>query len=279
MLALPWLFACMALPFSMAIADQLEQEKESVRATLTVDDCDKCHEEIVDVLERKGKAHQGLCMDCHQGHPPADMEIVPTCNRCHQDRSHFGLVGCIKCHINPHTPLEIHLTHKITEPCLTCHTEQMEQLQAYPSIHSMFACTACHNFHGQIQPCQNCHLPHSDIMGMGSCRACHKAHKPLVVTFGQDIVPEYCGSCHPNVYATLAKNLTKHRKVTCVSCHVEKHGMIPACEKCHGRPHPDEILDKFDQCGDCHGPAHDLWPTDYITNIFIKRPRDVKNEN
>ena len=96
---------------------------------------------------------------------------------------------------------------------------------------------------------------------------------PLNVSYDQAVVPEYCGSCHQAVYATMAENLTKHRKVSCVSCHSEKHGMIPACEKCHGRPHPEVILGKFDACGDCHGTAHELNSGDAITNPFIK---DIK---
>ena len=67
----------------------------------------------------------------------------------------------------------------------------------------------------------------------------------------------------------MAANKTKHRNVTCAACHYERHGMIPACQKCHGQwPHPSEILNKFTICKECHGVAHDLMATDYITNIF-----------
>ncbi len=272
-LVFSWLTAFISFPLTSAIASQFEQGDVVIHSTVTQGDCVKCHEDIVLALEQKGKAHQTLCLDCHQGHPPADMEIIPLCSRCHQGARHFSLDGCIDCHNNPHTPLVISLTHKITDPCLTCHSEQIEQLRSNPSVHTKLACTACHNFHGQLPPCQNCHLPHSDVMEKGSCRKCHKPHMPLVVTYGQDIVPEYCGACHKEVYAVMAQNLTKHRGVFCVSCHEGKHGMIPACENCHGRPHPEEILEKFDRCGDCHGPAHKLSPTDYISNIFVKRPR------
>ena len=245
-----------------------------VNATVTASDCRKCHEDVVFTLAHKGKAHKDICLECHRGHPPADMQIIPDCNRCHDaaGQKHFALDNCMRCHVNPHTPLEIKLTRDITTPCLSCHTEQFEQLQDNPSIHTILACTACHTYHGQIQPCQNCHFPHSDTMDMNSCQKCHMAHKPLVIAYGENIVSEDCGSCHTEVYGVMSENKTKHRNVTCVSCHYEEHGMIPACQKCHGQwPHPTEILNKFTNCRECHGMAHDLMATDYITNIFKKK--------
>lgn len=251
-----------------------QEDLGTIVATVEISDCRKCHESIVFMLEHKGRSHKEICLECHRGHPPADMEIIPSCNRCHKEdaHTHYILGNCLNCHINPHTPLEIKLTRDITEPCLTCHAVQYEQLQGNPSIHTKLACTACHTYHGQIQPCQNCHLPHSDIMAKDSCQKCHMAHKPLVVTYGNNIVSEDCGSCHTEVYGILAQNKTKHRNVTCVSCHYDEHGMIPACQKCHGQwPHPTEIMNKFTNCRECHGMAHDLMATNYITNIFKKK--------
>jgi len=255
--------------FSQPAAARAEQ-RGTVRSAVRAGDCVKCHEGVVLTLQRKGMAHQQLCLDCHQGHPPADMEIVPSCSRCHQDGDHFALSACINCHIDPHQPLEINFTRDITAPCLTCHKEQSEQLLANPSIHSKLACSACHTFHGQIQPCQNCHQPHSDTMGHESCRGCHKAHMPLVVTYGENIVSEDCGSCHEDVYETMAATWSRHRQVPCAQCHAGRHGMIPRCQDCHGVPHPEEIWVKFKQCRDCHGVAHELWATRASTNKFAK---------
>ncbi|MBI5559123.1 MAG: cytochrome C [Deltaproteobacteria bacterium] len=240
-----------------------------VKAKVLAEDCGKCHEGIVLALESKGKAHQTLCLDCHKGHPPADMEIVPSCGRCHRDEPHFQLPGCITCHTDPHKPLEISFTRDITAPCLTCHEEQSEQLRDNPSIHSKFACTACHWFHGQIQPCQNCHLPHSDTMGADSCRTCHRAHMPLIVTYGDNTPSEDCGSCHTHIYATMAATWAKHRKVPCVACHAGRHGTIPLCQDCHGVPHPDKIWAKFKECSECHVVAHDLWATKSSTSKYL----------
>ena len=261
------------LLFSISATAMPEKDLGAIKATVEESDCRKCHEDIVFILSHKGEAHTDICLDCHRGHPPADMEIIPNCNRCHEGEAHkhFTLENCLRCHVNPHTPLEIKLTKDITAPCLTCHTEQYAQLQDNPSIHTKLECTACHTFHGLIQPCQNCHLPHSDTMGKNSCQKCHMAHQPLIVAYGSDIVSEDCGSCHTEVYGVMAQNKTRHRQVACVACHYDNHGMIPACTKCHGQwPHPTEILNKFTVCRECHGMAHDLMATDYITNIFKK---------
>lgn len=237
-------------------------------------DCAKCHDRVVEVLQQKGGAHASLCLECHQGHPPADMDIIPLCSSCHVGESHFELVNCLKCHEDPHAPLSIKLTHDITVPCLTCHVGQFEQLQANPSIHTQLACTACHNFHGQLQPCGNCHKPHSDTMEPDSCVKCHSAHKPLAVSYGPGIVSADCGSCHVKAYDVLGQTYTKHRQVGCVMCHADRHGNIPACVQCHVRPHPDVIIGRFVSCGQCHGLAHDMEATSTATSIYLKTRRE-----
>lgn len=259
-----------SLPFHAPLP-ALAQQRGGVHATVGAGDCVKCHEGIVLTLQRKGQAHQQLCLDCHQGHPPADMEVVPTCGRCHQEGPHAALSGCLQCHTDPHQPLEISYGRDLSAPCLSCHAEQSEQLLAHPSIHSRLACTACHTFHGQIQPCGNCHLPHADTMGRDSCRGCHKAHMPLVVIYGDGIASEECGSCHQEAYATMAASWSKHRNVPCVQCHAGRHAAIPRCQDCHGAtPHPREIQDRFRQCGDCHGVAHELWASKASKNKFAE---------
>ncbi|MFZ5767043.1 MAG: cytochrome c3 family protein [Thermodesulfobacteriota bacterium] len=255
---------------AVAAADALPVRREGVRATVAADDCAKCHDEVVRLLKRKGLAHAPLCLECHQGHPPADMEIVPACSTCHQGSAHFNLAGCLDCHRDPHAPREIFLTRDMTAPCLTCHQEQIKQLRDNPSMHSRFHCTACHWHHGQLQPCGNCHLPHSDAMKADSCVKCHSPHMPLVIRYGENTPSEECGSCHRDVYATLGKTWGRHRNVSCVRCHAGQHGMIPACQDCHENPHPGEIREKFSGCGDCHAAAHDLWGTKASTSKFVR---------
>lgn len=198
------------------------------------------------------------CQKCHVGHPPQDKDVIPPCDRCHQGTAHFGLNNCLQCHTNPHTPLKITLTREITAPCTTCHNGQLEQLQENQSIHSSLDCTACHTSHGYRPPCFNCHAPHLEGMANETCQLCHKPHMPLVVSFPADTPSEYCGPCHPKVYALLGASRAKHRNVSCAQCHASKHKTIPVCQKCHKAPHSQSIIDQFASCGKCHGIAHDL---------------------
>ena len=262
---------CMFCIHSTHLQAEASQNKNDIKATVDVNDCRKCHEDVVFTLNIKGKAHQTLCGDCHKGHPPEDVGIIPLCSQCHnEDKEHFRLESCMTCHVNPHAPLEISFTRDITKPCLSCHKKQMEQLQKYPSIHTKLACTACHTYHGQIQPCTNCHLPHSDTMKDDSCTVCHKAHMPLEVIYGDSTLSEDCGSCHQDQYKKMITNTSKHRTVACISCHSDTHGFIPECKKCHGLPHAEKIHSRYSSCGECHGLAHNLEATAVSTNIFVK---------
>lgn len=227
---------------------------------LSLNDCVKCHPEVVASIYSNGMAHRDklTCKDCHQGHPPSDTDIIPSCNRCHKGTAHFGLTNCLECHTNPHTPLEITLTRTITGPCTTCHNGQLEQLQEYPSIHSTLDCTACHTEHGYLPPCFNCHKPHLEGMANETCKECHQPHKPLEVSYAPDTPSEYCGPCHIKVYSLLGKSRAKHRNVKCAQCHGTKHKTIPSCRKCHPQPHSQSILPQSEKCGKCHGLAHDL---------------------
>lgn len=229
-------------------------------ARLALTDCIKCHPGIVSALEADGMAHRDklTCQKCHVGHPPRDKEVIPLCSRCHQGIAHFGLNNCLQCHTNPHTPLKITLTRDITAPCTTCHNGQLEQLQENQSIHSTLDCTACHTSHGYRPPCFNCHAPHLEGMANKTCQLCHQPHMPLVVSFPPDTPSEYCGPCHPEVYALLGASRAKHRNVLCAQCHAGKHKTIPACQKCHAAPHSQSIIGQFGSCGKCHGIAHDL---------------------
>jgi hypothetical protein len=245
-----------------AANDSQSEVQASAQATpqLTTGDCIKCHPEQVKDVQTMGSAHstEVTCMDCHQGHPPAVADNIPECSNCHDGEAHFKLDGCLSCHTNPHTPLEISLNGEITKPCLTCHTEQISQLQEHQSAHSKFACTTCHEQHGPPPECLNCHQPHLDGQTMADCTSCHKAHMPLQVTYKEDIPSKFCAACHPQVYDQLIASSAKHSKLACAFCHQDKHGTVPQCTDCHGVPHPQGIMAKFTKCGQCHGIAHNL---------------------
>nr|MBF0221226.1 cytochrome C [Desulfobulbaceae bacterium] len=224
------------------------------------DDCKKCHPHIVSLNLRNGAAHSTKisCIDCHDGHPPMNREIIPRCSKCHTDSPHFDLTNCSQCHVNPHTPLDIRLTRDITFQCTTCHTDQIEQLQKNPSIHTTLDCTACHIRHGYIPECFACHASHLDTMTNEDCLSCHQAHMPLIVNYENNTSSEFCGSCHTEVYQQLAESRAKHRQVPCAECHEKEHKRVPTCRKCHPQPHPEAMLKGFPTCGTCHGIAHSL---------------------
>ncbi|MDA8164539.1 MAG: hypothetical protein M0017_05870 [Desulfobacteraceae bacterium] len=244
---------------------------EEAKPALALADCDKCHPAVVRRIATSGKAHGSkvTCLDCHRGHPPAVAHIIPQCGQCHSGRPHFETGDCLQCHRDPHAPLELQLSKKLTGPCLTCHPEPGRQMEASPSFHRKLACTACHNRHGQIPECLRCHKPHAAGQGNAVCKSCHPAHAPLAVAFSPQTPSEYCGECHPGPFGLLAATTTKHRAVPCVQCHPGRHKHIPACSDCHGQPHAAIIHAKFPVCGDCHGKAHDL--TSAMPNT--RRPR------
>ncbi len=232
-------------------------------AALSPADCIKCHDSAPQDIATNGGAHKEAvtCVECHEGHAPLNGEdIIPSCNKCHEGEPHFELPNCSSCHNNPHTPKIISLEKNITDACLTCHTEQMGQLQQYQSSHTAVACSTCHREkHGLIPDCTNCHSPHSEEMVQKDCLTCHQAHMPLEVTYPNDIASSNCAGCHDKAYDQLTTNPAKHSKLSCATCHQDKHKMIPQCADCHGNtPHPSGILTKFPECGQCHGIAHDL---------------------
>lgn len=228
--------------------------------TLSIDDCVKCHAaQPKDVAANGGKHKTEIsCQDCHASHRPSSKNNIPQCNQCHSGKPHYNLQGCLRCHTNPHTPKQIKLANNITDECLTCHTQQIVKLKQVKSKHTSLACSFCHNVHGKIPQCTQCHKPHSPQMTAADCKRCHQAHMPTAVTYPSDTPNAMCGSCHKKAFELHSQTDTKHKGVNCVTCHKDKHKMVPACQSCHGSPHPARMLARFTKCGDCHNIAHDL---------------------
>lgn len=224
------------------------------------DDCAKCHAKApADVAVAGGKHKTAVgCQDCHAGHPPTVRKIIPVCSQCHEGKPHYKLAGCNTCHSNPHSPLNIKMGRNITDPCLTCHTQQIVKLRDNKSKHTALACTFCHDTHGKIPECVLCHKPHSKEMTQGDCKKCHQAHMPKAVAYGNQTPSKDCAACHKSAFDLLAASPFKHKNLSCVACHQAKHKMIPQCQSCHGTPHPATMLAKFPKCGYCHSIAHDL---------------------
>lgn len=222
--------------------------------------CGQCHVEEPMLINSKGGKHKTAvaCWDCHTEHPPKGTQAVPACSRCHNGKEHYLLDNCQGCHANTHAPNDLTLAPDLTKPCLTCHAAQGVELASHPSAHKDLACTECHGKHREIPSCENCHGKHSEDMGFASCTTCHPVHQPKEVTYPKDTPSRYCASCHPKAMDQLVVNTTKHHSLECVYCHRDKHKAVPPCYACHGKPHPDQMLKKFKECGDCHSTAHDL---------------------
>jgi len=238
------------------------------KATLSGADCVKCHTAPpADIAANGGKHKTEIsCQDCHAAHRPMVKNNIPQCSQCHSGKPHYNLSGCLRCHNNPHTPKIIKLANNITDECITCHTQQIVKLKQVKSKHTNLACSFCHNVHGKIPQCTQCHKPHSPDMTAAECKRCHQAHMPTAVTYGADTPNKMCGSCHKKAFDLLAKSDAKHKAVACVTCHKEKHKYVPTCQSCHGVPHPAGMLARFTKCGDCHNIAHNLnhWEKDTL---------------
>jgi len=240
--------------------------------TLSESDCVKCHTPQPADIAAAGGAHQGLgCMGCHAGHRPSSKNNIPVCSQCHSGKPHFDLKDCLGCHKNPHTPKKITFGGTVTNPCVTCHTQQIAQLKEHKSKHSALYCSTCHSVHREKPECTQCHKPHSSGMTASDCRTCHQAHMPTAVAYGADVPSASCGACHQKALGLLNASTAKHSKLACAFCHPEKHKYVPKCEDCHGQPHPAGIHAKFPKCGDCHGIAHSI-------NSWAAAPAPAKSE-
>lgn len=227
---------------------------------LTIKDCKKCHEEEPREIKAAGAAHESKinCLDCHTGHRPMSANNIPACSQCHEGTEHYSLDNCTRCH-NPHQPLNVVLEGELKAECLSCHTEQNAQLVANPSMHSEVSCNFCHaDRHKYIPACTECHEPHSAEMKQTDCMVCHAAHQPTVLEYPDTTPNLLCASCHDTAYTQLLATTTKHKDVSCVACHANKHKTVPQCSDCHGTPHAAGIHAKFPECGSCHNTAHDL---------------------
>ena len=243
------------------------------KAVLTIDDCVKCHDEEPKEIAEAGSAHRDAinCQDCHTGHRPRSANNIPQCSNCHEGTAHFKLDKCLRCH-NPHEPLNVKLEGDLKAECVTCHTEENQQMVANPSKHATFACNFCHaEKHGVIPECVQCHDSHSKDITKTDCNTCHQAHQPLVLKYPDSTKNIFCAACHDDVYKMLQATKTKHHDVACVSCHANKHKTIPKCSDCHGMPHAEGIHKKFPVCGSCHNIAHDL-------NNFSDVPAKAKDQ-
>jgi hypothetical protein len=239
-----------------------EEQAAKPSAELLNTDCIKCHANVQATVDSKGAKHKTAitCSGCHQGHPPmvSKEKIIPFCSSCHAGKPHYEIGGCNTCHSDPHAPLEMKLAANLTAPCLSCHPQQGKEVKDHPSLHAKLFCTTCHKAHREVPECLKCHQPHSTDMVNKDCTMCHPAHMPLSIAYTAEMPNKNCAACHKSISDMLSGAATKHAALSCVFCHKEKHKYVPACESCHGSPHPAGMVQQFPKCGMCHMNAHSL---------------------
>lgn len=257
-------FTLLAVQSMVYAADPATAKPQAAASAIQVpkllnDDCVKCHSKPPADIAAAGSKHKTEigCQDCHNGHPPTTRKIIPLCSQCHEGKPHYKLAACNSCHSNPHTPLNIKFNN-VTDACLTCHTGQIVKLRDNKSKHTALFCSTCHNTHGKIPECTQCHKPHFAEQTKADCKKCHQAHMPKNVAYNEKIPSKDCAACHKKAYELLTASKFKHKSLSCVACHQAKHKMVPQCQSCHGTPHPAGMLAQFPKCGFCHSIAHDL---------------------
>ncbi|GAB4262075.1 MAG: cytochrome c [Deferrisomatales bacterium] len=231
---------------------------------LTTAQCGQCHYAIFSTIREEGGRHQLHCRFCHEtfhSYKPGKAweDVVPRCSTCHQGIHDPSFTQCTACHRQAHAPIASLVGVDALEPnCPTCHTDPASQLQQHPSAHTDEGCASCHHdTHGYIPDCVECHdEPHTPYVDRAGCTQCHPVHAPLQVAYAESVPNEICGGCHGAEYDQLRSGTKKHASFQCAFCHSERHGNVPRCEDCHGRPHSEALLRRFESCGACHGNPH-----------------------
>lgn len=138
------------------------------------------------------------CQNCHG----TDFRI-PRCINCHSGHGDQKLENelCLGCHIDPHIPEKIGKYPEYKKPfkeklpfetCMPCHeNEYFDVAYSYSKHTNNQTCTDCHEIHGEIPNCENCH----HVMQS-------KKHPEF-----------YCKNCHLS---------NDYSKITCFDCHGRK---------------------------------------------------------
>lgn len=137
--------------------------------------CADCHNGPAKELQKFPSAHteQG-CQSCHH----EKHGYIPNCAECHD--GHYAdqpLADCMTCHVRVHAPLQIGFpgTAKV-QTCSACHDDVYGKWQKTPSKHGQVSCVTCHQQHGKIPDCRECHNePHNkkQLEMFPKCLSCH----------------------------------------------------------------------------------------------------------
>jgi len=138
--------------------------------------CASCHgEQAGQLLGAPSQHSQQECSSCHHDRHG----YIPSCAECHDP--HFEaqeMATCTQCH-DVHQPLDISLSDTIDlRTCAVCHDAVYAKWSATPSKHGKVSCASCHNRHGLIPECTDCHTPppsHAErlLEKFPKCLTCH----------------------------------------------------------------------------------------------------------
>lgn len=142
---------------------------------LLADICSECHSGPAKQLKENPSAHteQG-CQSCHYERHG----YIPSCFDCHEGHIEDQAVEtCANCHQEVHMPLQIKLAvDSDVKTCGACHETVYAKWENTPSKHGDVSCGMCHEQHGQIPECSQCHVePHDrrQLEMFPNCLTCH----------------------------------------------------------------------------------------------------------
>jgi predicted CXXCH cytochrome family protein len=234
---------------------------------LTTLQCAQCHESVFNDIKANGGKHQINCRECHESfhtYKPGKKwsEVVPQCVTCHGQAHGPSFPKCLACHADPHAPVASLVNlGELEKGCAACHIPQKHEIASFPSAHAEVSCAECHHTkHGYKPDCRECHEePHTNYVDNAGCIACHPVHSPTQINYPATTANIVCSGCHEEVARQLESSHRKHSQKACVFCHVDRHGYIPECTKCHTAPHSKAMLQRFNNdCKECHGEPHAL---------------------
>jgi hypothetical protein len=137
--------------------------------------CADCHSGPGQELKMFPSAHteQG-CQTCHHD----THGYIPNCSECH-DGHYAGqpMKECSSCHYQVHAPLHIIFPGDVNlKTCGGCHDDVYGKWLNTPSKHGQVACVSCHQQHGKVPDCLDCHeVPHNkkQLEMFPNCLTCH----------------------------------------------------------------------------------------------------------
>jgi len=137
--------------------------------------CADCHTGPAKELKQFPSAHteQG-CQSCHH----EKHGYIPNCFECH-DGHYEGQTDqeCANCHTQVHAPLQIAFPRgSDAKNCASCHDGVYAKWTKTPSKHGEVLCSMCHQEHGKIPNCRDCHgEPHDKRQHemFSNCLECH----------------------------------------------------------------------------------------------------------